>query len=131
MEDKLEGLPAMDLERGERMHLGRQGMDWRTIPEIHQWLAGRGMAPQAEAHMRMMAAWGKMNVWDQEDFRKAMEMPFAGPNTRWIASIPASVMALILEANPTLLANREEFRKWLKDNGPTGGAQYRVPGAKL
>jgi hypothetical protein len=124
-------LPAQDLDRGQKLHLQNQDMDWRTIPAIAEWLYGRDMAPEAEAHMRMMAAWGKMNVWDRDVFQKAMEMPFAGKSLRWIASIPSGVMALMLEANPTLLADKENFKKWLKDTSDLGGAKFLVPGAKL
>lgn len=123
------GLPIVDPDLGRKKHLEGK-IDWRDISEIAYWMYGRGMAPETEAHMKLMATWGKMNVWDAEDFRKVVDMPFAGKSIRWIASIPAAVMSLMLEANPTLLADREEFLKWLKDPSDRGGARFRVPGAR-
>ena len=91
---------------------------------------GKGMAPEAEAHLRTMAWWNKMSPTDAEAFKKEMDF-FRGKETaanwRWIASIPHNVVSALLHLHPNFLADKKEFRRWLK----TEGQQYIVPGAKL
>jgi len=108
-------------------------MDWRKLAEMHMQIDGTGMAPEAEAHLRTMAWWGRMSVTDAEEFRKKTDFFGAGTagdgkegNWRWIASIPHNVMSALLQVNPDLLKDMKEFKKWLR----TEGVQYQVPGSQ-
>ena len=126
-----DGQPIIDVERGEKACL-RGKLDWRTIAELHEKLDGTGLAPETETHLKTMMWWKKMNVWDRDDFEKAMRFTAAdGKNVRWIASIPPAIWAAMLETEPDILKDPKAFKRWLLNNSPTGGGKYRVPGAKL
>jgi len=122
-----DGLPILDIERGEKACL-KGKLDWRKVAEMHAALEGTGLAPETEGHLKAMMWWNKMNVWDRDDFERAMRFEGAdGKNVRWLASIPPAIWTVMLEAEPDILKDKEKFKQWLR----TGGAQYRVPGAKL
>lgn len=106
-------------------------MDWRKLAEMHMEIEGTGMAPEAEAHLRTMAWWGKMSVSDRDEFKKRNNFfgdeSATDANWRWIASIPSNVISALLHVNPTLFQDMGAFKKWLK----VEGTQYQVPGSKL
>jgi hypothetical protein len=97
--------------------------DWRKMGEIHFDLAGSNMAPEAEAHLKMMKWWKGLNYMDQETFTKAQSTLGEG-SFRWMASVPMSIWSLLLDIHPNIMQNPEELRKWLRAN-----PQYCVPQA--
>lgn len=125
-----DGLPVLDEQKARNACLTNR-MDWRKVAALHEQLDRTGLAPEAESHLQMMQWWNKMNVWDREDFEKAMGHPFAGKSVRWIASIPANIWSVMLECERDITRDPAALKRWLKDNSPEGGAKYRVPGAKL
>jgi len=116
-------LPELDPSIGERKHLSN--FDWRKIAAIHEEL--EGVAPEAEAHLRMMAWWAGLNVWDRADFRKALSILPEWKSVRWVASIPLSIGSAIFESHPELLKDRQELHRWLNDSSPMGGLKYKIP----
>lgn len=104
-------------------------MDWRQLADLHLQLDRTGLAPEAEAHLNLMAWWNKLNDDDSDKFKEeASWMQEGGEgNWRWLASIPHNVAAALLQLNPNIFSEKEEFRAWLR----TEGKQYLIPGAKL
>lgn len=99
-------------------------MDWREIGDLHLWLDRKGLAPEAEAHLKMMSWWQNMNALDQEDFQRAQNVLGEG-SFRWVASIPMSVWCLLLDLHPTILQDKAELHRWLRSN-----PQYLVPNGR-